>query len=54
MSYISFKIKAESISTFDTNGLKFKMKNNRKFKIFLEKRFPLLQNSAKIWAALAS
>ena len=43
MPHISFKIKAESISTFSTNGLKFKMKNNRKFKTFLEeKRFPLL------------
>ena len=31
------------------------MKNNEKFKTFLEeKRFRLVQNSAKIWAALAS
>ena len=35
-----------------TERLKFKMKN-KKFKTFLEeKRFHLVQNSAKIWAAL--
>ena len=38
-----------------TERLKFKMINNEKFKTFLEeKRFYLVQNSAKIWAAFAS